>query len=315
MPLCQLGLTLRRQKQTGMKEDDIHLIYKSVCDAPSDNSLHVDHMPAFFTYDTADNSLPHVHSFYEILWFQKAGGTHTVDFRNYEIEENSMFFLSPGQVHFFDGKTPHEGVLIKFCTDFLKDERGEDDIFIKYGVFNAFDTGACCTINNPVVVTRLKHIVAQMEEELKNASSFGQIDMLRSLVKMFLINVYRHGEKKGVKHLDAMKPSHRLFVLFRQLVEMEYGNLHTVKDYANRLNVSVKTLTNSISECSGKTALAFINDRILLEAKRFLGYTDLRVNEISSRLGFEDPSYFVKFFKRKTALVPSDFREMSKRKP
>ncbi len=295
-----------------MKEKDIHYIYNTVCDAPAGSSLNIDHMPEFFDYDENDNNAPHVHTFYEILWFQKAGGVHTVDFHDYPVEENSMFFLSPGQVHHFDGKTRHEGVLIKFCTDFLKDERADEDIFIKYNVFNAFDTTPCCTIADADAVERLKMLVKGMEEELSRSGTFGKTDMLRSLVKIFLITVYRHGEKQGVKHLDTMKPSHRLFVLFRQMVEREYGNLHSTKEYADKLNVSIKTLTNSISECSGKSALTFINDRVLLEAKRYLRYTDLLVKEISSRLGFEEPSYFVKFFKRKTGVLPNDFRKINK---
>ena len=57
------------------------------------------------------------------------------------------------------------------------------------------------------------------------------------------------------------------------------------------------------------TPLQIINDRIVLEAKRQLQHTSLNIKEISYNLGFEDPSYFVKFFKRQTGYLPSDFRE------
>ncbi len=292
-----------------MKEKTLPSIYNMVCTAPAGSSLHIDHMPDFFDYDTMDNNAPHVHTFYEIIWFQEAGGIHTVDFQDYPIEENSLFFLSPGQVHHFDRETRHKGLIIRLCTDFLKDERADEDIFIKYNVFNAFDSSPCCTISDPMIVERMKGIVEQMETELKESAHFGHIDMLRVLTKQFLINVQRYGNKPGAKNLDAMKPSHRLFVMFRQLLEREYDHLHAVKEYASRLNVSVKTLSNCISECSDKSALAFINDRILLEAKRLVRHTDLRIKEIAYRLGFEDSSYFVKFFKRNTGYLPSDFRE------
>ena len=74
------------------------------------------------------------------------------------------------------------------------------------------------------------------------------------------------------------------------------------------MNISTKTLTNSIVESSRSTPLKLINERIILEAKRYLLYSSLKVKEISYLLGFEDPSYFVKFFKRNTGSLPIEFR-------
>lgn len=85
--------------------------------------------------------------------------------------------------------------------------------------------------------------------------------------------------------------------------------MHTVKEYANLLNVSAKTLTNCVYESSHSTPLSLINERIVLEAKRQLLHSSLKVKEIAFRLGFEDPSYFVKFFKRHVGCLPAEFRE------
>ena len=96
---------------------------------------------------------------------------------------------------------------------------------------------------------------------------------------------------------------------FRKLVEENYAREHTVKDYARRMNVTTKTLTLYVKECSSSTPLELINSRIILEAKRLLRYSVLSVKEIAFRLGFDDPSYFVKFFKRNVKQSPADFRE------
>lgn len=293
-----------------MTQKAISVIYNNVCDALDNDGFHIDHLPEMFDYDTKDNSRAHVHTFYEILWFQEEGGVHTVDFHSYNVEANSLFFLSPGQVHHFDGNTRHKGVALRFCTDFLKDEKDDEDIFIKYNVFNAFDSSPYCVIKEDKVIVNLKELIVKMEEEQKKVDNFGHLDLLSSLVKIFLINVHRHGQKKGTLPLDTVKPSHRLFVLFRKMLEQEYFHLHLVKDYANKLNVSTKTLSNSVIECSNKAPLTFINDRVLLEAKRLLRFTDLMVKEVAYRLGYEDPSYFVKFFKRQTGVLPSEFRDM-----
>lgn len=67
-------------------------------------------------------------------------------------------------------------------------------------------------------------------------------------------------------------------------------------------------LANVVHECSSHTPLQLINDRILLEAKRLLRYSDKKIKDIANDLGYEDPSYFVKFFKRQTGMLPTEFR-------
>lgn len=79
-------------------------------------------------------------------------------------------------------------------------------------------------------------------------------------------------------------------------------------DYAGKLNVSAKTLTNCVKGISQQTPLEIINERLILEAKRLLVYSDKTVNQIGFELGFDDPSYFVKFFKRQIKRSPGEFR-------
>ena len=283
-------------------------IYNISCDVLDSESLRLEYLPDMFDHDTIDSSLPHVHTFYEIIWFTEAGGVYTVDFHNYSIQANSIFVLSPGQVHCFDGKTRHKGVVLKFRTDFLNDKTSDNDPFTKYNIFNAFYSSPYYLVDNPEVTHELHELTRKMDEEQVEDSGFGHLELLRSLVKIFLINVYRHGSRQGTPQLDTMKPSHRLFVMFRNMLEQNFSSMHLVQDYADRLNVSVKTLSNSVKECADKAPLTFINERISLEAMRLLRFTDLRVKEVAYRLGYEDPSYFVKFFKRQTGVQPSEFR-------
>ncbi len=288
---------------------DLHSVYHTVCDAPSGAALNIDHMPAFFDYDPMDNTIPHVHTFYEIMWFQEAGGHHSVDFTDYAIERNTLLFLAPGQVHHFCGETRHKGVLIQFCTDFMRDEHTEEDIFLKYDVFNTYDSSPCYVVDSDDVAQRLAMLVSLMEEERQARGTFGHTDMLRSLVRQFLILVRRHSRHSAERvHLDTMKPSHRLFVRFRQRVEHEYTTHHLVKYYADALAVPVRTLSAAVKECAGRSPLAIINGRLLLEAKRLLLHSDLSQKEIAYRLGFDDTSYFAKQFRRLTGVSPMDFR-------
>lgn len=292
-----------------MEAKDIKNIFRAVCETPSDNGLIIDYMPGFLYKGEVDDATPHVHTFYEILWFKKGTGRHFVDFREYPVKPGTIFFLAPGQVHHFDGSSEYEGLAIKLCTDFMQSRGDESDLFVKYDIFHTFDTAPYYIIDD-ATSAQLEALVQQLEAEKSERNTFGHIDVLRSLLKLFLIKVHRYGHQETGLHLDELRPSHRLFVMFRRLLEKEFAQKHTVQEYADELNVAVRTLNKCVNECSGRSPLSMINDRIMLEAKRQVRYTNLLIKEIAFNLGYEDPSYFVKFFKRQTGLLPSEFREM-----
>lgn len=250
----------------------------------------------------------HIHSFYQIIWFRKGTGVHYVDFKEYPVADNTMFFISPGQIHYFETGRQVEGVVIHFNESFLSDEGSSENVFLKYNVFNAFDASPYYLIRRENA-GKLTLLVNEMEEETRNEGLFAHSDLLKYLIKMLLIYVQRTGERGHGLPLCINNAANRTFVRFRQSLEHHYRSMHTVKEYAAHLNVSTKTLTNCVYESSHSTPLALINDRIVLEAKRQLLHSSLKVKEIAFQLGFEDPSYFIKFFKRYVGCLPAEFRE------
>lgn len=198
------------------------------------------------------------------------------------------------------------------CTDMMRDKASggnADSLFLKYNSFHTYDSTPYYTIDDHTA-QMIKPLVDDMEEESRHYGELGNVDILKSLLCIFLVKIQRYGIHETDKNLDMLKPSHRLFILFRRMVEEEYHQLHTVQEYADRLNVAVRTLNKSVNECSGKSPLAFINERIILEAKRMAKYTNMMIKEIAASLGYDDPSYFVKLFKRQTGFLPSEFRDL-----
>lgn len=249
---------------------------------------------------------PHIHSFYQIIWFTKGDGKHFVDFNEFEVSANKMFFISKNQIHCFDRNLNYEGILIHFNESFLIDNENDIDIFLKYNIFNDFEGEPVFTIPTEAI-EKLSSLIATLRQELSAPNSFAHKDFLKHLFKLFLISIQRLGERKDNKNLAL---NNQLTLLkFKQAVEINFKTLHAVKEYARILNISSKTLTNHTTGTSFKTPLEIINDRIILEAKRLLCHSTLNVNEIGFQLGYEDPSYFVKFFKRQTKISPSDFRK------
>ena len=272
---------------------EIFCRYDMVCDNPSGVGIELYRMPEFFQQlKGMETDTMHLHGFYEIIWFQKGSGTHYVDFNQYAIAPGTIFFISPGQIHSFDTKHDQEGYVLKVCAE----------------MFDDFVGLSCVTIQDKDSAA-LEMLVAAIQEELKKEDSLGHREALHSLVKLFVIMVRRSYAEINPSAPNPHKVSYKAFLNFRKLIEENYCRLHTVKDYASLLNVSSKTLTLYVNECSKYSPLELINNRIILEAKRLLRYSVLSVKEIAFRLGFEDPSYFAKFFKRLVKQSPADYRE------
>lgn len=270
--------------------------------------LELHFMPKFFHENGCGNMPPHVHEFYQIVWFRRGNGTHRIDFVDYPVRDNTIFFISPGQIHAFDGNDDYSGVIVLFNASFLVDEETSESIFLKYNVFNAYDSLPYYKVNEEEA-ERLMLLVNEMNREYSLTGAFAHKDYMQYLVRLFLIRVQRSGERQELPKLYVSSIANRTFVRFRQLLEQNFHRIHTVKEYADMLSISSRTLTKYVSESAHTSPLRIINDRIVLEAKRQLQHTALSIKEIGFSLGFEDPSYFVKFFKRMTGSMPGEFRE------
>lgn len=252
---------------------------------------------------------PHSHSFYQIVWFMSGNGKHYVDFNEYEVNENSLFFVSKGQIHHFDSNT-YEGYIIHFNESFIADNENYVNIFLNHNIFHSFEKEPFFKINK-TDTKELHNIVNQMHVEMWTPGQFAHVEYLKHLLHLFLILIQRFGVRRDCDDLSINNPTHTHFIKFRKLLEDNYHTIHIVNEYAGLLNISSKTLSNCTKEISRQTPLEIINNRILLEARRLLAYSDKNVNEIGFALGFEDPSYFAKFFKRQMKMLPTDYRKLN----
>ena len=107
------------------------------------------------------------------------------------------------------------------------------------------------------------------------------------------------------------KPQYDLFREFRIAVERHYKTKHTVQEYAVHLNTQARTLNSLARKYSQKSALELIHDRIILEAKRRLYRESKSIKELGYELGFDDPAYFTRFFKKNVGSPPHYFKTRS----
>ncbi len=152
----------------------------------------------------------------------------------------------------------------------------------------------------------LGYIVNSLERELATDEA-NKVDMLRSLLVRTIILLTRQAKKQYYPE-DSTQETFKLVRHFNLLVELHYKQQHQVQFYADLLNKSSKTLSNSFSRYSKRSPQQMIHDRITAEAVRLLMYTQKSIKEISGDLGFEDQAHFNKFFKNRTGKNPSALR-------
>ena len=99
-----------------------------------------------------------------------------------------------------------------------------------------------------------------------------------------------------------------LFKKFKYLLDRSFTQNLTVSSYAEQLNITQHHLNDVVKQITGETASSAIRARSVLEAKRLLAYTDNTITEIADHLGYEDPSYFARVFKKDTNMTPAEFK-------
>ncbi len=143
------------------------------------------------------------------------------------------------------------------------------------------------------------------EEFMINDHVHGE--MLRTLLKKLLILSTRM-VKKTIQEPNLPNAQMDLIRQYNLLVELHFREKHQVKEYADLLFKSPKTLSNLFKKYNEKSPLRIINERILLEARRLLLYSNKTTEEITYNLGYKDVGHFSKFFKKNEGVSPSVFR-------
>ncbi|NIJ44236.1 AraC-like DNA-binding protein [Wenyingzhuangia heitensis] len=241
---------------------------------------------------------------YSIYWIKKGSGFYNIDFKRYEFKDNVLFFLSPGQVFNVVSESIKEAYKISFVKDFYCIQTHDKAVACNGVLFNnVYDTPYVKPCEKDT--QKLSFILESLEEEFQK-NEVAQYDMLQAYLKQFIILSVRI-----LKELTPFKTDieTKLFKDFSLLVEQNFKKMHTVSEYAERLALSPKSLTKNFKRVGAESPSDFIKNRIVLEAKRQLIYTDVPVKEIAYNLGYNDAAYFTRFFTKAENKSPLQFRK------
>jgi AraC-like DNA-binding protein len=154
---------------------------------------------------------------------------------------------------------------------------------------------------------RIKLLFDVFMEEFKTSDNI-QNEILLVLLKRLIIYVTKLAKSEYVPATIIAEEKFHTIRKFNLLVEAHFKSEHSVGFYAAQLCKSPKTLSNLFAVYNHKSPSQVIQERIIIEAKRLLFYTDKPVKHVTFELGFEDVSYFSNFFKKHTGSSPQEFR-------
>jgi len=252
---------------------------------------------------------PHKHNFYAVFMFTEGLGIHEIDFHQYDVKPGSIFFLYPGQTHSWELSDDIEGYVLFHTQDFY--EMGYVNNSLRdFPFFESNYSDKCIYLNSDKIemVERLFesiYLESQKEEWKKKA-------LILSYLTQIYIYLNRFVEHQSTINFTNLRHYQTIFSKFEKLVDTHFSETKSASEYAGFMNITQKHLNRIVKSITNKTTTELITERIILEAKRQLLYTDETLNEIALKLGFTDYTYFSRLFKKQVKITASDFRKLYK---
>lgn len=246
---------------------------------------------------------PHRNNFYTVMVVQGGAGWHSIDFTSYNFRSGDVFFISPGQVHTFNSVKNATGYIILFSAEFFS-MRYNNNVLLEFPFFHSHHNAPQAAIPKKAV-SRIRHLIQMLEQEHTGHQPHKD-KVLRSYLNILLFELHRiyiplHPQPDTPSNLSVVRQ-------FEQLIEEHFTQKKQVHEYARQLCMSPNYLNSIVGRITGKSAGQMIRERVMIEARRLLIHTEMTVAEIGYELGFNDNSYFTRFFKKYAAQTPEAFR-------
>lgn len=244
---------------------------------------------------------PHAHPDHlQILLLTTGGGMIRIEERSLMITPPCVIVLPPGVVHEIRFDAGTDGHVITAAHSFVQgsaSDRRLVDAAMRSAVYPVEGTGVDLTACNEIF--RWMH-----REYIWSAP--GRHAAIQALFARALVMVLR----LSVAHdaAWAAAPDYDLLTRYRALLEENFRTNRSLVFYADRLAVTPARLNAACRARSGQTASSLLYERLIIEAKRYLVYTEHSVAQVGHMIGFDDPAYFNRFFSQRVGLSPGAFR-------
>ena len=285
-----------------MAADDIprFFLYGEPPQTVGDRFLHLE--PIDLRTRPADwNIRPHTHAnLCHVFHIEQGGGEMRADARVIPFQAPCLLLLPSRVVHGFAYESETAGSVLTISEAYLRElirrETGFERVFAEAATLPADDADL------------FAGLLARLSRELA-WTAIGHAAAVEALLMTLLVEILRLAHHEADDARRQPNGAHAALVArFRELIEGRYRSGDGVEIYAGALNVAPKRLRAACLSAAGATPLQMIQDRVMLEAKRALLYSNKTVAEVAYDLGFDDPAYFSRFFSRAASQSPRAFR-------
>ncbi|MNH18584.1 HTH-type transcriptional activator RhaR [compost metagenome] len=215
------------------------------------------------------------------------------------IGEAAIQVVPPLTVHGFRFSADIQGHVLTFGTALVANL--EQRLGAPLGVLAK---PACYPLGKDRV--HLRSLIDTLQQEYQGHAP-ARAPLLEALVTALMVWISRR-QQLGQAPRNRDERDRQLLGQYLRLVEAHYREHLSVEDFAARLKIPSLQLNQLCRALSGQTALQLVHQRLLLEAQRNLIYTRMSIGQLSDSLGFSDPTYFARFFKRLSGRTPNGYR-------
>ncbi|GAB4039210.1 helix-turn-helix domain-containing protein [Spirosoma jeollabukense] len=251
-------------------------------------------------------AIPHRHDHYTCFFLEEGTTDLNIDFQPVTINKTSLLVSYPGQIHQVSSAHQCRGWILLFDAKLI-DETARGLLEQSLSIVTLV---AINEVENEWFRTILT-LLDQVLNERKMVIFYHQLvqallnGVIYRIAAIFQAQVYERIRDHSSRNLELTKN-------FRQLLNQQALTCKKPSAYAQQLNVSASHLNDTVKSVTGFSVTYHIQQAVLTEAQRLLVYTNLSIQEIASRLGYEDPKYFIRLFGKRVGVSPATFRKNNK---
>ncbi|WP_432696148.1 helix-turn-helix domain-containing protein [Marinobacterium sp. YM272] len=246
---------------------------------------------------------PHRHpGITQVFHLRRGHGQAKIDGQKLEVKAPSLILISPMSVHDFAWSDDVSGTVLSIATARLERARRSEDA--------PLPLSSTSLVRLAGQDRELDQLFEMLLKEYRRAPDAARDGALQAYVNLLSLRVERL-EHERLHDSERQHRGQQHLKRFLDEVNRDYVQQRSVESYAEELSITAPYLNQLCRELTGRHALQIIHERLIIEARRNLIYTALRVSEIAYQLGFSDPAYFTRFFRRQTGCSPREYRRMN----
>ncbi len=249
-----------------------------------------------------EEMVPHRHDYYSCFLAEKGAVEMRLDFQPLRLTASSLLVTYPGQVHQVEQPQHFRGWMLLADAKLLSPPT-------RSGLEQAVASPALLPLA-PAALTWFQHLFQALQAAVMPpaplfhaAASYALLNACLAQAG-HLLEAHQHQQ-----HQAYSRRSLALTRQFRHVLAQDFLSCKKPADYAERLHVTVSHLNDTVKAVTGFSVSYFIQQEVLAEAQRLLIYTDLSIQEVAGRLGYEDQKYFSRLFGKGIGVPPSRFRQ------